>query len=235
MPSFDMVPRGAIFSSSTGSDRLSSLTYSSSAMPNLLKKLMTRTSRPHQRNHPVRNQLDLLESPPPSATTTQDPNDLDLLAAQVLGKIRGQGQAGGTINQQQVLDALQDSRQAQPSRSAPTPKERRSKTDELRQMAFGPEPASPQPKRGNDDGQKSLESLIASIGRSSILLYYNADHVGAIEKLQSDGVKGQLSDKVLGHCLILLESQRDEIKDAMLYMERGRYPALSTFVNFGLD
>jgi len=49
----------------------------------------------------------------------------------------------------------------------------------------------------------------------------------AIGKLQADGVKGQLSDKVLGHCLILLEAQRDEVKDAMLYMERGRYPALS--------
>jgi len=51
---------------------------------------------------------------------------------------------------------------------------------------------------------------------------------GAIEALQADGLKGQLSDKVLGHCLILLEAQRDEVKDAMVYMERGRYPALST-------
>lgn len=49
----------------------------------------------------------------------------------------------------------------------------------------------------------------------------------AIEKLQADGVRGHLSDKVLGHCLILLEAQRDEVKDAMIYMERGRYPALS--------
>lgn len=50
----------------------------------------------------------------------------------------------------------------------------------------------------------------------------------ASERLQADGIKGHLSDKVLGHCLILLESQRDEIKDVMIYMERGRYPALST-------
>jgi hypothetical protein len=49
----------------------------------------------------------------------------------------------------------------------------------------------------------------------------------AIERLQADGVKGHLSDKVLGHCLILLEAQRDEVKDAMVYMERGRYSALS--------
>jgi len=50
---------------------------------------------------------------------------------------------------------------------------------------------------------------------------------GAIEALQADGLKGQLSDKVLGHCLILLEAQRDEVKDAMVYMEGGRYSALS--------
>ena len=62
------------------------------------------------------------------------------------------------------------------------------------------------------------------------MLYYYADCAGAIEKLQTDGVKGQLSDKVLGHCWILLEAQRDEIKDAVVYMERGRYLALSTYV-----
>jgi hypothetical protein len=135
-------------------------------MPNLLKKLMTRTARPRQRNHPVQDQLDLLESPPPSATTAQAPNDLDLLAAQVLGKIKSQGQAGGTIDQQQVLNALQDTRQAQTTSSGTEPKEGKSKTDKLRKMAFGPESAYPQPKRGTDDGQKSLESLSSSIGKS---------------------------------------------------------------------
>jgi hypothetical protein len=48
-----------------------------------------------------------------------------------------------------------------------------------------------------------------------------------MEKLQTDAMRGQYSDKVLGHCLILLEAQRDELKDAVVYMERGRYPALS--------
>jgi hypothetical protein len=48
-----------------------------------------------------------------------------------------------------------------------------------------------------------------------------------MEKLQTDGMRGRYSDKVLGHCLILLEAQRDELKDAVVYMERGRYPALS--------
>jgi hypothetical protein len=54
--------------------------------------------------------------------------------------------------------------------------------------------------------------------------------IGAIEQLKADGLKGHLSDKVLGHCLILLEAQRNEMKDAVIYMERGRYPALSTSV-----
>jgi hypothetical protein len=54
--------------------------------------------------------------------------------------------------------------------------------------------------------------------------------LGAIEQLKADGLKGRLSGKVLGHCLILLEAQRDEMKDAVVYMERGRYPALSTSV-----
>lgn len=136
-------------------------------MPNLPKKLMTRTARPNQRDQPVQDQIDLLESPPPSAATAQAPNDLDLLAAQVLGKIKSQGQAGNAIDRQHVLEALRGTGQAPPSNSAPQPKERKSKTDRLKKMAFGPEPAYPQRKRETDDGRKSLESLIASISRLS--------------------------------------------------------------------
>lgn len=48
-----------------------------------------------------------------------------------------------------------------------------------------------------------------------------------MDQLQTDGLEGEVSDKLLGRCTHLLEVQRDEMKDIVVHMERERYPALS--------
>ena len=48
-----------------------------------------------------------------------------------------------------------------------------------------------------------------------------------VDELRSAGTEGEISDKLLGRCTHLLEVQRDEMKDIVVHMERGRYPALS--------
>lgn len=127
-------------------------------MPSLLKKLMTRATRPT--TYPIQAEIDLLESPPPSATT-----DIDLLAAQVLNRLKSQGHTG-TIDQTQVRDFLAGSQASQPPPPAKLKKE--STTDKLKRLAVGtPPPRSRAVGRG-DDGERSLESLIGSISTSAL-------------------------------------------------------------------
>lgn len=125
-------------------------------MPSLLKKLMTRATRP--RTHPAQAEIDLLESPPPSATT-----DIDLLAAQVLDRLQAQGHIED-IDQKQVRDFLADPQASQPP--APAKLRKETTTDKLKRLAVGtPAPRKRVVARG-DDGRRSLESLIGSISMS---------------------------------------------------------------------
>jgi hypothetical protein len=125
-------------------------------MPSLLKKLMTRATRP--RTRPAQAEIDLLESPPPSATT-----DIDLLAAQVLNRLQAQGHTGD-INQQQVRDFLADPQASQPP--APAKLRKETTTDKLKRLAVGTSPPRKRVVGRGDDGRRSLESLIGSISMS---------------------------------------------------------------------
>jgi hypothetical protein len=126
------------------------------AMPSLLKKLMARATRP--KTPPVQAEIDLLESPPPSATT-----DIDLLAAQVLNRLQAQGHAGN-INQQQVRNFLADPQASQPP--APAKLRKETTTDKLKRLAVGTSPPRKRVVGRGDDGRRSLESLIGSISMS---------------------------------------------------------------------
>jgi hypothetical protein len=120
---------------------------------------MTRTARPPHRALPVQEQIDILESPPPSATTAQSHYDIDHLAAQVLAKIRSQGDANDRTDKQQIVGMLQD---------VPDSKKHSSKTSKLKQLAVGPDPPErPKGRRDVSGGQRSLEPLLASIGVST--------------------------------------------------------------------
>jgi len=124
-----------------------------STMPSLLKKLMTRARPTRQRQ--VQDEIDLLESPPPSPAT-----DINRLAAQVLDRLQKQGHTGA-IDQPQVRAFLADSQASQPPPPAKLKKE--STSDKLKRLAVGTPPPRTRPVAKGDDGQKSLESLIGSI------------------------------------------------------------------------
>ena len=47
-----------------------------------------------------------------------------------------------------------------------------------------------------------------------------------VDRLRTSGVEG-VSDVMLGRCAKVLEVQRDELRDIVVHIERGRYPALS--------
>jgi hypothetical protein len=125
-------------------------------MRSLLKKLMTR-ARP-TRHRQVQEEIDLLESPPPSPTT-----DVDRLAAQVLDRLQKQGHTGD-IDQQQVPAFLTDPQASQPPPPARLKKE--STSDRLKRLAVGTAPPRTRTVKKGDDGRKSLESLIGSISMS---------------------------------------------------------------------
>jgi len=125
-------------------------------MPSLLKKLMTRATRP--RKNPAQAEVDLLESPPPSPAT-----DIDRLAAQVLDRLQTQGHTA-TLDHEQVRDFLSDPQAAKPPPPAKLTKE--GKSDKLRRFAVGDPPPRTRHVGSSDKGQKSLESLIGSISAS---------------------------------------------------------------------
>lgn len=124
-------------------------------MPSLLKKLMTR-ARP---NRERQDEIDLLESPPPSATT-----DIDALAAQVMDRLQSQGHTGN-IDQQQVRRFLADPQASNPPVPAKLKKE--SGGDKLKRLSLGTPPPRTRHMGTGDDGRKSLGSLIGSISMST--------------------------------------------------------------------